>query len=338
MNFWKNLPTPFFALAPMEDVTDTVFREVILKSASPEKLHVVFTEFLSVDGFLHDTGKDKVKHRLYTSKEERELLKTKGIKLVAQIWGSDPEKYKKTAEIISQNYDFDGIDINMGCPVGKIVKNNACSALIKQPQLAKEIVIATKEGSSMPVSVKTRIGFNHVVTEDWVNHLLEVKPSAITIHGRTQKMMSDGLANWDEIKKAALLKNSSHPDIRIIGNGDVLTHEEGKEKSGQYFTDGIMVGRGIFKTPNFFSENSVLTKSNKIDLLKYHITRFQEEWEGSKNYAILKRFYKIYVNDFKSASSLRAELMRTTNYSETYKIIEKFKKQTKKETEKSVIC
>jgi tRNA-dihydrouridine synthase len=199
--------------------------------------------------------------------------------------------------------------------------------LIKQPRLAKEIVIATKEGTSLPVSVKTRIGFNHVATIDWINHLLEVRPSAITVHGRTQKMMSDGLADWEEIKKAALLKNATYPETLIVGNGDVSSHEDGILKAGQFFTDGIMVGRGIFKNPNMFSDQNEFGVESKIEMLKFHITRFREEWEGNKNYAILKRFYKIYVNGFNGASSLRAGLMNTNNYDEAFQLINSFNNQ-----------
>ena len=136
MNFWTTLDKPFFALAPMEDVTDTVFRELVASTAAPGKLHVLFTEFLSVDGFLHAKGSDKVSHRLHVSQPEREALKARGIRLVAQIWGSDPEKFLEAGRRIAEQYDFDGIDINMGCPVKKIVKHNACSALIKVPGLA----------------------------------------------------------------------------------------------------------------------------------------------------------------------------------------------------------
>ena len=134
-NFWSLLPKPFFALAPMDDVSDTVFREVVASVSAPGKLHLMFTEFMSVEGFLHEIGKERVARRLFVSEKERVLLNNKGIKLVAQIWGSDPEKFLKASQQIAEQYDFDGIDINMGCPMKKIVKHNACSALIKTPVL-----------------------------------------------------------------------------------------------------------------------------------------------------------------------------------------------------------
>ena len=324
MNFWAELPKPFFALAPMEDVTDTVFREIIQSVASPGKLQVVFTEFTSVDGFLHDIGKEKVIHRLYVSNQERELLDSRGIKLVVQIWGSEPEKFLKASRQIAAMNRFDGIDINMGCPVKKIVKKNACSALIKNPELAKEIVLATREGGGLPVSVKTRIGFNKAETDNWIGHLLEVNPAAVTIHGRTQKMRSTGSSDWNEIRNAVRLRDSLKSDTLILGNGDVSGYEDGLQKSESFRADGIMIGRGIFGNPAFFSDPENMELPQRIQVLKKHILRFNEEWEGIKSYSNLKRFFKIYIHSFPNATSFRGELMHTNNYQDGLKLIEKF--------------
>lgn len=327
MNFWKLLPRPFFALAPMEDVTDTVFREVILSVSSPENLHVVFTEFMSVDGFLHPAGHDSVRHRMYISRQEREILREKGVRIVAQIWGSDPEKFHKVAGILSSEYEFDGIDINMGCPVSKIIRNKACSALINFPQLAREIIMATRDGSNLAVSVKTRIGFNEINTLEWISNLLEAEPAAITIHGRTQKMQSNGTADWDEIRKAVSLRDELGKETVIIGNGDAESFRDGLEKAGSARTEGIMVGRGIFNNPAFFSEDEGLDLDQRLYLLKKHITRFSEEWGTTKNPAILKRFYKIYVNSFENASEFRRILMNTKGFEEAMDIIREFENQ-----------
>lgn len=320
--FWRELPVPHFALAPMEDVTDTVFRELIAGVASPGKLHVVFTEFMSVDGFLHPEGKDKVKHRLLVSDRERTVLKEKGIFIVAQIWGSDPEKFYHAAKEIAAEYDFDGLDINMGCPVKKIVKNNACSALINVPDIAKEIVIATREGSGLPVSVKTRIGFNDVVTESWIAQLLDVAPSAITIHGRTQKMQSEGIADWSEVQKAVALRDRIQPSTRILGNGDVTGFADGVERTRRYGADGVMIGRGIFHNPFFFAANLSAGIEDRMSLLCQHLERFEAQWGDEKNFAILKRFFKIYVHSFEGAGELRARLMETNSCNEALKVIE----------------
>lgn len=328
MNFWTSLPKAFFALAPMEDVSDTVFRELVASTAAPERLHVLFTEFLSVDGFLHEKGSEKVSHRLFVSPNEREILKAKGIKLVAQIWGSDPEKFFEASRRITDQYDFDGIDINMGCPVKKIVKHNACSALIKAPDLAKEIVLATREGSALPVSVKTRIGFNEVETENWIGQLLEVSPAAITVHGRTQNMQSEGWADWNEVLRSVRLRDSKKVKTMIVGNGDVSNYDDGLEKAASFQADGIMVGRGIFTNPAFFADPQDLDPTERIVLLRKHITRFGEIWDGKKNYAILKRFFKIYVHSFENAGELRALLMNTHNFQEGLKVLDAHHHQT----------
>ena len=325
MNFWHNIQGPNFSLAPMEDVTDTSFREIVLKTMQDGKLNLLFSEFTSVEGMTHPIGHDKVKHRLRINESEKELLKQKNVKLIAQIWGKDPEKYYKTAQYIAQETDFDGIDINMGCPVKNVVKNGCCSALIAQPELAKEIILATKEATNLPLSVKTRIGFKEVVTESWISHLLGTPIDALAIHGRIQSQMSDGLADWNEIAKGVQLRNELAPQIKIIGNGDVESYQDGLHKIAQYGVDGVMVGRGIFKNPWFFHpDKETVSMEEKLALLKEHTRVFVATWGRDKNFAILRRFFKIYTNEFKGASALRNELMSTSNAEEVYKAVEQF--------------
>ncbi|MCY1635744.1 tRNA dihydrouridine synthase [Marinifilum sp. D737] len=325
MNFWHNIQTPNFSLAPMEDVTDTSFREVVLKSAANGKLNLLFSEFTSVEGMCHPVGHEKVKHRLQINESEKKLLKEKNVKLIAQIWGKDPEKYYKTAQYIANETNFDGIDINMGCPVKNVVKNGCCSALITQPDLAKEIILATKEATNLPLSVKTRIGFKEVVTESWVSHLLQTPIDALTIHGRIQKQMSEGIADWNEIAKAVQLRNELAPHIKLIGNGDVESYQEGLDKCKTYGVDGVMIGRGIFKNPWFFHpEKEEIEMEEKIDLMLEHTRLFDKTWGNSKNFAILRRFFKIYTNEFRGASSLRNDLMNTRNAKEVYEAVKQF--------------
>ncbi|WP_321308690.1 tRNA-dihydrouridine synthase [Marinifilum fragile] len=325
MNFWHNIQTPNFSLAPMEDVTDTSFREVVLQSAATGKLNLLFSEFTSVEGMCHPIGHEKVKHRLQINESEKKLLKEKNVKLIAQIWGKDPEKYYKTAQYIANETDFDGIDINMGCPVKNVVKNGCCSALIAQPDLAKEIILATKEATNLPLSVKTRIGFKEVVTESWVSHLLQTPIDALTIHGRIQKQMSEGTADWNEIAKAVQLRNELAPHIKLIGNGDVESYQEGLDKCKTYGVDGVMIGRGIFKNPWFFHpEKEEIEMEEKLDLMLKHTRLFDKTWGNSKNFAILRRFFKIYTNEFHGASSLRNDLMNTRNAEEVYEAVKQF--------------
>ena len=167
-NFWKRLPRPIFSLAPMEDVSDTSFRQLVMEISDPVFFHVIFTEFTSTDGLCHPVGRKNVISRLLVNDTEREVLKNKGFKIVAQIWGADPEKFYQATKLICTEMQFDGIDINMGCPVKKIVKQGGCSALIGRPALAKEIIQATKEASDLPVSIKTRTGTKKHDTENWI--------------------------------------------------------------------------------------------------------------------------------------------------------------------------
>ncbi len=329
-NFWKQLNKPFFALAPMEDVTDTVFREVVAGMADPEYLQVLYTEFASVDGLNHPVGKKMVSHRLLVSKTERALLKEKNIRLVVQIWGKNPELFYRIARELTEEYDCDGIDVNMGCPVKKVMKNGCCSALIDQPDLATEIILATKEATNLPVSVKTRTGIRMHETERWMTTIMETHPSAVILHGRTQKQQSDGLADWNEIALGAQIRKQLSPETLFIGNGDVNSVTQGKELAATHGLDGIMVGRGIFHNPWFFQPNrTVPSKKERLARLLFHTQLFEKTWGNKKNVNILKRFYKIYTSDFTDASKLRVQLMDARNYGEIYRIIDQEMKSEK---------
>ena len=321
-NFWENLQQPVFALAPMEDVTDTSFREVVAGLADPRYLRILYTEFTSVDGMNHPVGKIRVGERLLVSDSERRILKEKGIRLIAQIWGSKPELYHKVVREITEEYEFDGIDINMGCPVKNIVKNGCCSALITEPELAKEIILATQEATHWPVSVKTRTGIKTHQTEEWIAQLMTTKPAAIILHGRTQKQQSDGLADWNEIEKGARVRDSIHPGTRFLGNGDVLSVEQGEFLCQEFGLDGVMIGRGIFHNPWFFNpKHTDPDKSEKLEQLINHTRIFERNWGEKKNLNLLKRFYKIYTNDFAGAAGIRAELMEANTFDEVYRIV-----------------
>jgi len=324
-NFWKDLPKPVFTLAPMEDVTDTTFRQLVMEISNPQYFHVVFTEFTSTDGLCHSVGRPNVISRFRVNDSEREILKKTGIKLVAQIWGANPEKYYKSVKSICEEFDFDGIDINMGCPVKKIVKQGACSALIGNNELVKEIIQATKEASCIPVSVKTRTGIKKHDTENWIGHLLEQDLAAITLHGRTQKDQSEAPADWNEIALAVQLRSSSGKDIPVYGNGDVVSVEDAIKKCEETGADGVMVGRGIFHNPWFFNfPQTEISTQQRLDLLWRHVDLFTQTWGSEKHFAILKRFFKIYTNSFYGAGHLRAELMETNSSEEVRKVLDGF--------------
>ena len=321
-NFWELLPKPFFALAPMEDVTDTSFREIVAGISDSQYLSILYTEFTSVDGMNHPIGKVRVGERLIVSESERQLLKQKNIKLIAQIWGKKPELFHKIASEITSECDFDGLDINMGCPVKNVVKIGCCSALINEPNLAKEIILATKEATHLPVSVKTRTGIKIHDTEVWIANLLETKPAAVILHGRTQKQQSEGLANWEEIAKGARIRDQFSPETKFLGNGDVMSVAQGEALCQKYELDGIMIGRGIFHNPWFFNLlHHSPSKAEKLQQLLLHTQLFEQNWGGKKNLNILNRFYKIYTNDFPGAVRLRADLMEAKTYEDVYQII-----------------
>jgi tRNA-dihydrouridine synthase len=321
-NFWQTLKKPIIALAPMEDVTDTVFREVLLSVSDIDALHVVFTEFTSTDGLCSERGRPNVIERLRVNASEIELLKARNTKLVAQIWGADPDKFRQSAKLIADMELFDGIDINMGCPVKKVVKHKSCAHLINDPVLAKEIILAAAGSTSLPVSVKTRIGFNQINTDEWIGHLLEASPKAITIHGRTCKMMSAGPALWDEIGKAVILRNQSGSTAIILGNGEVNSYTDALKRIQLYGVDGVMVGTGVFKNPWMFTtESTEINIHHRIRLMRRHILLYQNTWGSKKDYNVLKRFFKIYLNGFSGAAHWRDLLMRGHNYDEAISLL-----------------
>ncbi|MEK7645583.1 MAG: tRNA-dihydrouridine synthase family protein [Patescibacteria group bacterium] len=320
-NFWQKLKVlrrvqdkPFFVLAPMADVTDMAFRQIIVECGKPD---VLYTEFISASGLCSEKGKAKLLPHLKFKENERPI--------VAQLFGSVPKHFYECAKLIVE-LGFDGIDINMGCPAGKIIKQDSGSGLILNSELAQEIIRETKRGvlqarpvkQVLPVTVKTRIGYNSIITEEWISKLIEAKPDAIIVHGRTMKEASKVPAHWDEIAKAGKLCREA--GIPIIGNGDVMSYAEGVEKAKQYNLDGIMVGRGVFHNPWFFDPSinpADKTPQDRIALLKKHVNNFIELWNPpeagalqARNFAVMKRFIKIYINDFEGAKELREKLMQ----------------------------
>ncbi len=317
MNFWEKLNKPFFILAPMDGVTDTVFRQIVSSVGKPD---VLVTEFVPVDAIL-SKAQDKVIEKSFKYEElERPI--------VAQIWGTDPEKFYESAKLIKK-LGFDGIDINMGCPVHDVTKKGACSALIKTPDLAKEIILKTIEGAQgLPVSVKTRIGFSKIETEKWVSFLLELPIAALTLHLRTAAEMSKVPAHWDEIEKAVKIRNEKKSQTLIIGNGDIKSLSQGKEMVDKYKIDGVMVGRGIFDNVYIFNENidpKDVTPQQKVDLLLEHLNLFKKTWNEKRNFELMKKFVKCYVNNFEGATDVRVELMESKNLEELINKVENLK-------------
>ena len=293
-NFWIKLRRPFYALAPMEDVTDTVFRQIICSIGRPD---VMFTEFANVEAILHGDLQ-----RLKFTDSERPL--------VTQIWGTDPQKFYQAAVIVKK-LGFDGIDINLGCPVKDVVKQGACSAMIGDRDRVREIISATRE-AGLPVSVKTRIGTKKIVTNEWIGFLPTQNLAAITVHGRTVAEKSAVPVHWEEIGKAVSLRNQSESKTLIIGNGDVDSIENGKLKMENYGVDGVMIGRGVLSNPAVFADRE-LSRNQRFQLLFQHINLWDQTWGTRKNFTVIKKFIKAYVNGFIGASLIRQELIATHN-------------------------
>lgn len=306
----------------MDDVTDTVFRQIIAGTAAPD---LFFTEFVNVDGLM-SPGRSKLLKKLRFVESEKGLI--------AQLWGLKPENFRAIAEQIADgtiahelglpaSCNFVGIDLNMGCPAKSEVQNGACSALIKleNRQLAGDIIDAAEDGLAgrLPLSVKTRVGFNEV-DMTWFNFLLSKDLSMLTVHGRTRKEMSKVPAHWDLIGEVVQMRNQLTPQTLMVGNGDVMNRAEGQELAKKYGLDGIMIGRGVFHDPYAFALKSpweAKTKAERIALYQNQVNLFAATWQDhERNIKTLNRFCKIYINGFDGAKELREQLMACSSTGE----------------------
>jgi nifR3 family TIM-barrel protein len=308
--FWKTLKKPIMALAPMADVTDAAFRKLIAKYGKPD---VMWTEFVSCDGLCSDQGRPMLMRALKYSSSERPI--------VAQIFGANPENFYKCAKLLNK-LKFDGIDINMGCPDRKVEKQGGGAKLILNPELAQEIIRQTKRGAgNLPVSVKTRIGYNKRNIEEWIKALVEVEPAVITVHARTRKEMSKVPADWQAIAEVVKIVRGSGKDILIIGNGDVKDLADAKLRVKESGADGVMIGRGIFGNPWLFNKRKRrVSLMEKLQVLVEHARLFERILKGA-NFEIMKKHFKAYVTGFEGAAELRAQLMQAHKASEVVKIL-----------------
>lgn len=322
-NFWLDLPRPFFILAPMEDVTDVVFRHVISSAARPD---VFFTEFANTVSYCHPDGRDNVNSRLLFTEDEQPI--------VAHIWGDKPEYFKQMA-IGMKERGFSGIDINMGCPVQNVAAKGKGAGLIRRPDVAAEIIAATKE-AGLPVSVKTRLGYIAVSEwRDWLTHLLQQDIANLSIHLRTRKEMSKVPAHWELIGEIKALRDEVAPQTLLTINGDIPDRQVGLELVEKYGVDGVMIGRGVFTNPFAFEKvkrhHSV---HEHLQLLMLHLD-LHDKYEkvfGPRPFKPLLRFFKIYIRGFKGASKLRNELMNTTSTDEVRAMVQPYLERELMET------
>ena len=347
------------AVAPMADVTDAPFRRMIAKYSAHTRTDgtvggadVTWTEFVAADGLARATeeGKKKLMADLIYAEEERPI--------VAQLFSSNEEHMEYAAKLCL-DLGFDGVDINMGCPDKSIEKQGCGSAMIKSPESARKIIRAAKRGAQsdktdgIPVSVKTRLGYYEDALEDWLKVLLEENPALITLHARTRQDMSKVPARWDRLKAAVEIKNQINPEVLIAGNGDVLSIADGQIKAKESGADGVMIGRALFGNPWFFHPTKQLpvhlkalptkgvnrdtlyeeavteegieyvTLEERLRVLVEH-SRLFDELLGFKNFSIMKKHYKAYVNSFAGAAELRAELMEQNSPDEVEAVVANF--------------
>src|SRR3989344_5345496 len=310
--FWNKLNKPIFALAPMADVTDAAFRRIIAKYGKPD---VMWTEFVSADGLAlaSEAGRKKLLKDLEFSEIERPI--------VAQFFTSSPENMKKASQLAAE-LGFDGVDINMGCPDRSVEKQGAGASLMKNIELARELVRAAKKGAGiLPVSIKIRTGYNKPELEKWLPEILEEEVAVVAIHARTRKEMSKAPARWEYVMRAVKIRNASGKNTLILGNGDVKNLEEANMRIIETGCNGVMLGRAIFGNPWLFSGQPKPPVEERLRVLVEHAKLFEELFDGHKNFTVMKKHFKAYVADFDGAGDLRARLMGANNTKEVEKIV-----------------
>lgn len=340
-SFWSNISKPFFVIAPMANVTDAVFRKMFAKYGKPD---VTWTEFVSADG-LNSDGQKRLLIDLVYSENERPV--------VAQLFTGHPGEINKAAKLVAE-LGFDGLDINMGCPDRAVQKQGGGAALIKNPKLALEILESARKGvmnegarvmgrarnvgkqsRHIPVSVKTRIGFN-AIDLGWIELLLKQKLPALTIHLRTRKEMSDEPAHWDLMPAIIKMRDEISPLTLVIGNGDVRSMKQAREYTEKYGCDGVMIGRGAFGKPWFFAggegtgsrtHGAEKTPEERLKILVEHTKLFEKTYCGEKHqksFDMMKKHFKAYVSGWNGAKELRTELMSAKDSKGVAKIIAKY--------------
>ncbi len=314
-NIWNELEKPFLILAPMEGVTDCVFRAVIEKAGRPD---LFYTEFTNVSSFASERGRHDALERLTVKPEDKPII--------AQIWGKNPEHFGELAKNL-ESMGFAGLDLNFGCPDRHVNKAGGGAAMIRTPELAVEVIKQAKENTNLPVSVKTRLGFTYVDEyKEWLPLLLKQNLTALTVHLRTRKEMSKVAAHYELIPEIIKLRNEIAPETKLILNGDIKNHAEALALYEQYpEIDGFMIGRGVFQNPYCFTDHEP-TKQELLDLFRFHLDEYDRHEKEVEKYPYepLKHFFKVYINSFDGASDLRVKLMECKTTDELRQVIDSY--------------
>ena len=311
MNIWQDLPRPFLVLAPMEGVTDVIFRQVIAHAGRPD---LFFTEFTNVSSYASEKGRANALERLEVVDSDRPII--------AQIWGKNPEHFSVIADAL-ESLGFSGVDLNFGCPDKHVNKAGGGAAMIQTPDLAVECLREVASATRLPVSVKTRLGWSRPEEyRDWLPVLLKEHPAALTVHLRTKKEMSKVSAHYELIPDIVRLKSAISPETKLVINGDIRDRAHALELYTQYpEVDGFMIGRGVFANPYCFTDHQA-TRDELMKLLKLHLKLYEKQSQKYYiSYETLKHFFKIYVNNFSGAAGLRAKLMETHSVEEARKAL-----------------
>lgn len=317
---WNELKKPFTILAPMEGVTDCVFRSVVNRAGRPD---LFFTEFTNVSSYASERGRHDALERLTVKPEDKPII--------AQIWGKNPAHFGELAKQL-ESLGFSGLDLNFGCPDRHVNKAGGGAAMIRTPELAVECIKQAKANTSLPVSVKTRLGFTYIEEyKAWLKLLLEQDLAALTVHLRTRKEMSKVPAHYELISEIIQLRARISPSTKLIINGDIKDQRQISELSQSYpEVDGFMIGRGIFQNPYCFT-NHTPTKDDLLTLFRYHLDQYDARAKEIEHYPYepLKRFFKIYINSFDGASDLRVKLMDCKNTTELRQVLDDYEQAQK---------
>ncbi len=344
-DFWHQLSLPIIGLSPMDGVTDYPFRAITKKYGCPD---VIYTEFTSVEGVCH--GADRLLKDFLLDETQHPII--------AQIYGTTPDFFRQTAIVLCE-LGFDGIDINMGCPAKSVAHSGAGASLIKTPQLAQEIIRQTKAGvqdylngkrsrdckditeniwrvveqrhqestvfTPPPISVKTRIGYDQPVIDEWIPTLLEMEPSIIGIHGRTLRQAYTGQAQWEYIAQAAELIHQT--DTLILGNGDVQSYQDGIKKSEQYHTDGVLIGRASFGNPFVFEQQPSEHPAHQMaQIALEHAQLYEQTYGQDEKYGFfpMRKHLGWYIKGIENAREIRIELVKANSSEDVRQVFEKF--------------
>lgn len=307
---WNELPRPFLVLAPMEGVTDILFRQVIAQAGRPD---LFFTEFTNVSSFASEKGRSNALDRLKIAETDSPII--------AQIWGKNPDHFAEISRTLF-SLGFSGIDLNFGCPDKNVNRTGGGAAMIKTPELAVACFRNTVKNTELPVSIKTRLGWSDPNEfQTWLPILLNEHPAALTVHLRTKKEMSKVPAHFELIPEIINLRSQISPETKLIINGDIKDRAHALKLHQQYpEIDGFMIGRGVFQNPYCFT-NHTPTRDELLGLLNLHLDLFCQGNHVPK-YEPLKHFFKIYISNFPDASDLRAKLMETHSVEEARLILD----------------